>query len=225
MAKTAVVVGASSAVGRELVRKLEGDGVRVTPVGRDATEAGLAERVLREVRPELLVLTLGVRPRMASFDEMSWEEFSEAWNVDTKAAFLWAQAALRVPLAAGSSIVIVSSGAAIQGSWRSGGYAGAKRMQWMLASYAQKESDARKLGIRTIAVLPTQLIEGTKIAERAAAHYGALAGTDATGHMRRWDQPLDAGKVAEAILGAWRGEVPEGVTAIGVSGKGVEPLP
>jgi hypothetical protein len=32
----------------------------------------------------------------------------------------------------------------------SGGYAGAKRMQWFLAVYAQKFSDARKLGIRAL---------------------------------------------------------------------------
>src|SRR5262249_17354071 len=105
------------------------------------------------------------------------------------------------------------------------GYAGAKRMQWLLASYAQKLSDARKLGIRTLAVLPKQFIEGTTIGERAAAAYGPLSGLSADAVMKRFDVPLDAGKVAAAILTGLRGDVPAGVHAIAVTGAGFEPLP
>lgn len=244
--KTAVVVGASSGVGRATARHLARAGAnvvaiargapgleslraeageRVTTVAGDACDEGLADRVLREARPELLVLALGVHPHMAPVDAMSWEQFSEAWNVDLKAAFHWVKSALQGPLAPGSSIAIVSSGAAIGGSPLSGGYAGAKRMQWLLASYAQRQSDARELGIRILAVLPTQLISGTKIAEVAASTYGATQGISATQYMNRWERPLDVDQVADAIAAALRGDVERGVTAIGVSGKGFEPLP
>jgi hypothetical protein len=132
--------------------------------------------------------------------------------------------ALAVPLRPGSTVVVVSSGAAIQGSPLSGGYAGAKRMQWFLAGYAQKLSDARQLGIRTLAVLPKQFIEGTTIGARAAAAYGALSGITAEAVMKRFDVPLDADKVASAILTTLRGGIPAGVNAIAVTGAGFEPL-
>ncbi len=244
--KTAIVVGASSGVGRATAKSLIAAGANVVAVARsskgldslhaetndqlrtlsaDACDGQVAERSLLETRPELVVLALGVQPHMAPLDAMSWEQFSEPWNVDVKATFYWTKSALKAPLAPGSSLVIVSSGAAIRGSPLSGGYAGSKRMQWLLASYAQRESDARKLGIRAIAVLPTQFIEGTKIGDAAATAYGAAQGISASQVMRRFEQPLDADKVADAILAALRGEIASGVTAIGVSGKGIEPLP
>src|SRR4029079_6942848 len=160
--KTAVVVGASSGVGRATAKRLASAGAKVVAIARgapgldslraeagdgvttvaaDACDEELAGRILREARPELVVLALGVHPTMAPVDDLSWDQFSEAWNVDLKAAFHWVKGAFQVPLAPGSSIVIVSSGAPIGGSPLSGGYAGAKRMQWLLASYAQRQSD------------------------------------------------------------------------------------
>ena len=244
--KTAVVIGGSSGVGKATVRALISEGVRTTAVARgadrlraleveignglatlpgDASDPTLAGRVLRELKPDLVVLAAGITPRMARVDEFDWESFSETWNGDLKASFLFIQQALTLPLAPGSSVVLVSSGAAIGGSWLSGGYAGAKRMQWWLADYAQKVSDEKKLGIRAVAVLPKQLIEGTTIGARAAATYGAVNGTTAEAYMKRFDVPLDVDKVAAAILTALRGDVPAGVNAIAVTGAGVEPLP
>ena len=134
------------------------------------------------------------------------------------------KASLALPLAPGSSVILLSSGAAIAGSPLSGGYAGAKRMQWLLADYAQRVSDARKLGIRTLALLPRQLVEGTAIAERASTVYGKVNGTSAEAYMKRFAVPLDAGKVAAAIVTALDGGVPAGVSAIAVTGSGIEPL-
>jgi hypothetical protein len=71
--------------------------------------------------------------------------------------------------------------AAVAGSPLSGGYAGAKRMQWFMTEYAQEVSDTKKLGIRFFAVLPRQLIEGTEIGTAAAANYGAADGATAIG--------------------------------------------
>jgi NAD(P)-dependent dehydrogenase (short-subunit alcohol dehydrogenase family) len=190
----------------------------------DVSEPGTAERLLGDLRPDLVVLAAGVTPRMGALDELSWEDFTDTWNTDLKAAFHFVKLALKLPLRPGSCVVNVSSGAAINGSHLSGGYAGAKRMQWLLADYAQKRSDAKGLGIRFLAVLPKQLIEGTKIAATASSTYGATQGISGAEYMKRFDIPLDADKVAAAILRGSSGAFPAGVTAIGVTGSGAEPL-
>jgi NADP-dependent 3-hydroxy acid dehydrogenase YdfG len=108
-------------------------GAVVQTLQADAAHPMTASRLLREFRPEWVVLAAGVRPRMAPLDEQTCETFSEPWNSDAQAAFHLVKAALAMPLSQGSTIVIVSSGAAVGGSPLSGGYAGAKRMQWLLA--------------------------------------------------------------------------------------------
>jgi short-subunit dehydrogenase len=165
-----------------------------------------------------------VTPPIGRVDELDWESFSAAWNTDLKASFFFVQQALRLPLRPGSAVVLVSSGAAIAGSPLSGGYAGAKRMQWLLAGYAQKLSDERKLGLRVVAVLPRQLIEGTTIGARAAAAYGAASGVTAEAFMKRYEAPLDADQVASAIVTALAGGVAADVHAIAVTGTGIAPL-
>ena len=52
------------------------------------------------------------------------------------AGLYWMQAALKTPLKSGSRVLVGSSGAAQNGSPLSGGYAGAKRMLWLMAKYA-----------------------------------------------------------------------------------------
>jgi NAD(P)-dependent dehydrogenase (short-subunit alcohol dehydrogenase family) len=244
--RSAVVIGATSGVGLATVKRLVSEGASVVAVARrsdglgavaaefdgavrtvqaDATDAATAERLLREYKPQLVVLAAGVRPQMGTLDEFSWETFSIPWNADVQAAFHLLKAALTLPLAAGGTVAIVSSGAAIAGSPLSGGYAGAKRMQWLMAEYAQEVSDAKKFGIRFFAVLPRQLIEGTEIGITAATNYGASQGLSAAEFFeRRWKVPLDADKVGAAIVGAFRGDLADGIAAIGVTGEGVEPL-
>ncbi len=241
--KTAVVVGGTSGVGKATVKALIGEGARVTAVARgadglerlssefksgletvraDASEATFADRLLPEIQPDLVVVAAGAVPHLAPLDEQTWESFSATWNADTKTAFRFVKAALRTPLRPGSTVVIVSSGAAIKGSPLSGGYAGAKRMQWLLVQYAQAVADAKRLGIRFLAVLPAQFIAGTTIGAAASEAYGARQGISGAEVMRRFDAPLDAEKVAAAIVGALRGSIRAGVTAISVSGKGTE---
>jgi NAD(P)-dependent dehydrogenase (short-subunit alcohol dehydrogenase family) len=244
--KTAVVIGASSGVGRATARALIHEEVSVVAVARqeaglarlraelgeplrtvvaDAADPLTAPRLLRELRPDLVVLTAGVRPRMAPLDEQTWQTFSEAWSCDVQAAFHLLQAALLVPLSPGSVVVVVSSGAAIKGSPLSGGYAGAKRMQWLMAGYAQQQSDRKQLGIRCLALLPHQLIEDTPIGIAAADAYGAWQGTSGAALMQRFQVPLGVDRVAAVIVSGLRGELASGVTAVAVTGASIESLP
>jgi len=243
--KSALVVGASSGIGRATVLALAAQGARVWAVARnrerleriareaagevkaivgDASDPDVAARALRESDPSMIVVSLGAHARLAPIDEQTWESFSEVWNADLKASFHLGQEALRRPLAPGSRVLFLSSGAAIGGSPLSGGYAGAKRMQWFLAGYLQKRSEARKLGIRFTAVVPKQLVAGTEIAEEAGAAYAALAGISVETFMGRFGAPLTAEGVASALLEILGGKVDAQADALGVTGTGIEAL-
>ncbi len=152
---TAVVTGASRGFGRGVAMALAQSGLKVValarsgealedlsreaqaqqargivvPVEADVAEADVAERVLSEYRPQLLVLVAGASPHLAPLPSQSWEGFSRNWHVDVKQSLHWLQAALALPLAPGSTVLVFSSGAALRGSPMSGGYAGAKATQ------------------------------------------------------------------------------------------------
>src|SRR5882757_11342273 len=95
---------------------------------------------------------------MGRLDQLSWEDFSATWETDVKAGFHWLQAALRLPLPRGSRVLVGSSGAAVNGSPMSGGYAGAKRMLWFMAGYANTVSAEQDLGIHFQAIVPRQML-------------------------------------------------------------------
>ena len=103
---------------------------------RDADDKGAAQRILADVRPDILVLNAGATPRMGRLDQLSWADFTATWETDVKAGLYWLQAALNLPLEPGSRVLVGSSGAAVNGSPMSGSYAGAKRMLWIMAKYA-----------------------------------------------------------------------------------------
>jgi NAD(P)-dependent dehydrogenase (short-subunit alcohol dehydrogenase family) len=124
------------------------------------TDESAAHRILAEVRPDILVLNAGATPRMR-LDQLSWADFTATWETDVKAGLYWLQAALKLPLRPGSRVLVGSSGAAENGSPMSGGYAGAKRMLWFMANYANKIAEQKRLGIRFQAIVPKQIIGGT----------------------------------------------------------------
>ena len=238
MIERAVIFGASSGVGRATAAALARRGTRVWGVARgarepvagvtdvvgDATDPAAVERILAEADPELVVVAVGTRPRVAPIDEYDWESFSAIWNGDVRAAFHIGQLTLRRPLRTGSNVVIVSSGAGLNGSPLSGGYAGAKRTQMFLADYLQKRAEARGLGIRYTAVVPNQLLAGTDIARAAAAGYAAAAGITVEQFMSRFEVPLDAEGVAAAILRIADGDAPAGSILALTGAKGLEQL-
>lgn len=170
-----VVTGGSRGLGLGIVEALVAQNAHVTVVARDperlaevskrlgvdavrgdVTDEQLARTVLSDVRPSVLVLNAGATPTMGPLHELSWEDFNRTWDVDVKAGFHWVQEVLRLPLPRGSRVIIASSGAALNGSPLSGGYAGAKRMLWLMALYANDVAQRLDLGIRFQAILPQQ---------------------------------------------------------------------
>jgi NAD(P)-dependent dehydrogenase (short-subunit alcohol dehydrogenase family) len=222
----ALVIGAGSGVGQATAGALTAAGVRVLASGheRDATDPEQVAALLAEADPDLVVVAAGTRPRMASIEDQSWESFSAPWNVDVKIAFEVGRAVLARPLRPGSTVLIVSSGAGLNGSPLSGGYAGAKRMQMFLADYLQRAADARGLGIRFVALAPRQFLVGTAIGEAAAAAYGAEAGESPEAYMKRFPAALDPAGVARAIRSIAAGEEHREATLLTVTGRGLEAI-
>ena len=188
--KTIVVTGGSRGLGLGLVEALVGQGAKVTVVARDpaalaaveqrlgvatisadVTDKGHAQRILADVRPEILVLNAGATPRMGRLDRLSWADFTATWETDVKAGLYWLQTALNLPLKPGSRVLVGSSGAAENGSPLSGGYAGAKRMLWIMAKYANGVAKQKGLDIRFQVIVPLQIIGGTGVGDAASSTY------------------------------------------------------
>src|SRR6266576_4062363 len=163
--KNVVVTGGSRGLGLGLVEALVAHDASVTVVARDAdalesvrarlgvatisadvTDEPAARRILAEVRPDSLALNAGTTPPMGRLDQMSWADFTAVWETDVKAGLYWLQAALNLPLKPGSRVLVGSSGAAVNGSPMSGGYGGAKRMLWFMATYAGGVSAKKNSG-------------------------------------------------------------------------------
>jgi NAD(P)-dependent dehydrogenase (short-subunit alcohol dehydrogenase family) len=197
---TAVVTGASRGFGRGIAGALLRAGAQVVGVARDQerlAEAGaelgagfiavsgdaadpeVAGRLVDRYRPGLLVLNAGATPLPRAIQRHTWETFGRNWEVDVRHAFGWVREALLAPLAPGSTVITMSSGAALAGSPLSGGYAGAKAAIRFLTSYAADESRRDGLGIRFVSVLP-QLTSATELGATFAAAYAARAGGSGT---------------------------------------------
>jgi NAD(P)-dependent dehydrogenase (short-subunit alcohol dehydrogenase family) len=223
----ALVIGAGGDVGKATATALAAAGVEVLGTGseRNATDPAEVAALFDEADPDLVVVAAGAAPQMAPIDEQSWDSFSAIWNTDVRIAFEVGRAALARPLRPGSTVVIVTSGAALGGSPRSGGYAGAKRTQMFIAAYLQGVAEERGLGIRFVGVAPLQLIAGTAIGAAAASAYGGENGETVAAYMeRRFPVPLDSDGVARAILAIAAGEEGDGATNLGVSADGVRAL-
>jgi len=149
-----------------------------TPVSADAADPVVAGTLIDKYRPGVLVLNAGATPLPRPIQRHTWETFSRTWDVDVAHAFHWTREALLAPLAPGSTVVTLSSGAALRGSPLSGGYAGAKAAIRWLTAYAAEESRRDGLGIRFVSLLP-QLTPATALGAVFAAAYAARSGTGA----------------------------------------------
>jgi NAD(P)-dependent dehydrogenase (short-subunit alcohol dehydrogenase family) len=242
--KNVVVIGGSRGVGRRIVKAAADNGARVLAVARhegplwqlahevpgievlplDATDEGAPAKVFDAVQPDILVLCAGVFPPAAPLHELSWQEFAVNWEVDVKMAFHFCKAALSRPLTAGSTVILVSSGAALAGSPNSGGYAGAKRTQMFIANYSQKESDRLELGLRFRALAP-RIMPDTELGRHAIAGYSRYLGISTTEFVQGMTEPPSASDVASAVIDLVANPAPFKENVFVVSCKGLEAVP
>ena len=123
----------------------------------------------------------------------------ENWSVDVAQAFHWTRAALTRPLAPGSSVIALSSGAALKGSPLSGGYAGAKATVRFITSYAAAESERNGLGIEFVSVLP-QLTPDTDLGLAAVQAYAGRQGVDVDAFVQSMAPVLTSEHVGKTVL-------------------------
>lgn len=238
--RTTVVVGASRGLGRGIARAFAEAGAPVVAVARtgpalaelaatvenvrtqvaDAADAKVAWSLLDQYDPEVLVLVAGANPVMRPLQHQTWETFSVNWHSDVKIAFTWLREALLQPLSPGSRVVVVSSGAAINGSPASGGYAGSKATQRFIAAYAQDESRRAGLGITVTAVMPRMTPFGD-VGRRGVRAYAARGGQTEEAYLEQLGDVLTPEIAGSAVVDLVRADpattVPEYVlTAAGL---------
>jgi NAD(P)-dependent dehydrogenase (short-subunit alcohol dehydrogenase family) len=239
--KNVVVIGGSRGVGRRVVEAAIHNGARVLAVARqeiplrqlakevrgaeilslDATEDGAPGKVFDTLRPDILVVAAGAFPPTAPLHEQSWQEFKVNWETDVKIAFNFCKAALVRPLPADSSVVLISSGAALAGSPISGGYAGAKRTQIFMANYSQKESDRLGLGLRFTALAP-RMMPDTELGKHAVAGYSRYLGISEADFISSMTSAPTSSDVARAVIEVAANPDRSKGKAFIVSGQGLE---
>jgi hypothetical protein len=225
--KRVVITGGSQGLGLAMVEALVACGANVTAISRDraklaaaeqagaaviagdATDAALMNSVVREVRPDVLILNAGARLPIKPIDQLSWDEFSIVWNTDVKAGLVGIQAALDIPMKPGSRVLIMSSGAAMvlgvpfikpDDLSLSGGYIGAKRMLWFMAHSANTVSRERALGLHFQVLAPLQLIPGTALGYEVAAACAEVEGISVEDLvLRRYGSVLRPAQVGEQV--------------------------
>jgi len=165
---TALVTGAGRGFGRGIATALSSAGAQVvgvardraaleevraalgesfTPVTADATDPIVAGQLTDAYRPVILVLNAGATPLPRPIQHHTWQTFSRNWDSDVQHVFNWVREALLAPLAPGSTVVTLSSAAALRGSPLSGGYAGAKAAIRWLTAYAADPGDRAWRGL------------------------------------------------------------------------------
>jgi NAD(P)-dependent dehydrogenase (short-subunit alcohol dehydrogenase family) len=241
--KKVVVIGGSRGVGRQVVGEAVRNGARVLAVARqegplrqlaqdvpgaevlslDATDEAAPAKVFDVLQPDVLVLSAGAFPPAAPLHEQNWQQFSINWEIDVKMAFHFCKAALTRPLAAGASVILISSGAALQGSPISGGYAGAKRTQIFIQNYSQKESDRLGLGIRFMALAP-RMMPDSEFGRHAVAGYSRYLGISPAEFVQGMETPTTSSDVAAAAIELVTNPDPSKGNVFVVWGKGIEPV-
>ncbi len=242
--RTTVVVGASRGLGRGIAHAFAEAGAAVVAVARsgpalaelaaasanirtevaDAADATAAWSLVDQYEPEVLILVAGANPAMRPLQHQTWETFSVNWHTDVKVAFTWLREALLKPLPPGSRVVVVSSGAAINGSPASGGYAGAKATQRFIAGYAQDESRRAGLDITFTAVMPRMTPFGD-VGRRGVRAYAARGGQTEEAYLNQLGDPLTPEIAGSALVDLVRSDPATTAPGYVLTGAGLRNLP
>jgi len=235
---TALVTGASRGFGRGIATALSRAGAQVVGVARDpapleelraelggsftavsadAADPTVAGQLIDAYHPRILVLNAGATPLPRPVQRHTWQTFSRSWDVDVQHVFHWTREALLAPLAPGTTVITLSSGAALRGSPLSGGYAGAKAAIRWLTAYGAAESEREKLGIRFVSLLP-QLTPATRLGAIYVAAYAARQDVDVPP-----GPPLTPERVGQAVTDLVTGPGPD-QDAYLLTAAGVRPL-
>jgi len=242
--RTTVVVGASRGLGRGIATAFAEAGAPVVAVARtgsaltelattnpnirtevaDAADEGVAWNLLDQYDPEVVILLAGANPVMRPLQHQTWETFSVNWNTDVKIAFTWLREALLKPLPPGSRVVVVSSGAAINGSPASGGYAGSKATQRFLAGYAHEESHRAGLDITVTAVMPRMTPLGD-VGKRGVRAYAARSGQTEQEYLKQLGEPLSPEQAGSALVDLIRADPATTAPGYLLTAAGLQELP
>jgi NAD(P)-dependent dehydrogenase (short-subunit alcohol dehydrogenase family) len=242
--QTTVVVGASRGLGRGIAAAFAEAGAPVIAVARsgpalaelaatsanirtevaDAADTTVAWSLLDQYQPQVLILVAGANPVMRPLQHQTWETFSVNWHTDVKIAFTWLREALLQPLPPGSRVVVVSSGAAINGSPASGGYAGAKATQRFLADYAQDESRRAGLEITVTAVMPRMTPFGD-VGRRGVRAYAARTGQTEEAYLQLLGDPLTPEIAGSALVDLIRADPSNTAPGYLLTAAGLQNLP
>ena len=242
--KQLAVIGGSRGVGRQIVEAGIREGARVLAVARredvllqlarevtgievfsvDATDEDAPSKVFELVQPDILVLCAGAIPPATPLQQLSWPEFAVNWETDVKITFHFLKSALSQPLPAGTTIIVISSGAALAGSPISGGYAGSKRTQMFMANYAQKESDRLKLGLRFITLAP-RIMSDTELGRHAITGYSRYLGISEADFINSLASRPTSSNVATAVVEVSKDPDQFKGKVLVVSEKGLEAVP
>ncbi len=239
--KTVLVTGGSRGFGRGMVEALAAEGATVYALARDAghleqikrevkgvqicvgnvADPQVAQRVLGEIRPNILILNAGARPSTLPVHEQSWEQFSAVWDTDVRATFEFGKQALLMPMTPISVVVIVSSRAATAGSsLLANSYGSAKRMQWFLAQYFQDVANSMELGIRFVTLLP-RLTDRTELGHASLAAFAARDGVSEQTVLERFGVPLTPEMVGQSVVNILTDRALQDSLAFGFSDKGL----
>jgi len=242
--KTTIVVGASRGLGRGIATAFAQAGAPVIAVSRaatdfpeptnirpevaDAADATVAGSLLDRHEPNVIILVAGASPHMRPLQQHTWETFSIHWQTDVRIAFHWLREALLKPLRPGSRVIVVSSGAALNGSPISGGYAGAKATQRFITAYAQDDAKRAGLDITFTAVLP-RFSPQTGVGRPAVQAYAARAGQSVDEYLQSLVQstgPLVTPEIAgTALVQLVKDDAATLAPAYLLTGSGLQKLP
>jgi 3-oxoacyl-[acyl-carrier protein] reductase len=242
--RTTVVVGASRGLGRGIATAFAEAGAPVVAVSRtavafaeptsgagsvqpevaDAADATVPASILDRYEPAAVILVAGASPHMRALHQQTWETFSLNWQTDVRITFHWLREALLKPLRPGSRVVVFSSGAALNGSPLSGGYAGAKATQRFITGYAQEEANRAGLGITFTAVLP-YFAPLTGVGRPAVQAYAARAGLSVEEFLQRQGSLVTPEIAGAALVELVRADAATVAPGYRLSGAGLQKLP